>query len=290
MNTLKRLAPIALVYCVVLSPSSFAEAHASSTDAVIDLAQKQITAYLEKLADFHCTESVTQQKLTPNGHVEATERAKYDYLIMMSGTGNEFQLNESRVDAESAHGKRTQLPMLVTNGVATVLLVFHPYYRDSFTFEAGAEESIDGRAAIPVHFAHITGRRTPAALALRGREYPLELTGTAWLDERSGEVIKVEATLEHDMSDVGLRALHVQVNYKPSAPDKNVGTLDLPALAVVDVETPRQHWRNTHVFDNYRGFSTDAEQDPNVKLHAANDSETNVPPGTPTALASAREK
>ena len=289
MKSIFRCASIALAGSFVL-PAAFAQAQASSTDAIIELAQKQITAYLDKLADFHCTELVTQQKLAPNGHVEATERATYDYLIMMNGTGDEFQLNESRVEAANARGKQTQLPMLVTNGVATVLLVFHPYYRDGFTFEAGAEESVSGRAAIPVHFTHITGRRTPAALALRGREYPLELTGTAWLDKRSGEVIKVEATLEHDMSDVGLRALHVQVDYKPSAPDKNVGTLDLPALAVVDVETPRQHWRNTHTFDNYRGFSTDAEQDPNVKLHAANDSDQKLSPGTPPALASAKEK
>jgi hypothetical protein len=289
MRFLFRCASTALA-CSVVLPASFAQTQVSSTDAVIELAQKQITAYLDKLADFHCTESVTQQKLTPNGHVEATERATYDYLIMMNGTGEEFQLNESRVEAANARGKQTQLPMLVTNGAATVLLVFHPYYRDAFKFEAGAEESLDGRAAIPVHFTHIAGRRTPAALALRGREYPLELTGTAWLDKRSGEVIKVAASLEHDMSDVGLRALHVQVDYKPSAPDKSVGTLDLPAMAVVDVETPRQHWRNTHTFDHYRGFSTDAEQDPNVKLHAANDPGPSLSPGTSTALASAREK
>ena len=289
MKPLTQFVSLAVASLGVLCPSN-GRTQAASTDAVIELAQKQITAYLDKLADFHCTESVTQEKLAPNGHVEVTERAKYDYLIMMNGTGEEFQLNESRVEAANARGKQTQLPMLVTNGVATVLLVFHPYYRGSFTFETGAEESIEGHPAIPVHFAHIAGQRTPAALALRGREYPLELTGTAWLDKQSGEVLKVEATLEHDMSDVGLRALHVLVDYKPSAPDKNVGKLDLPSVAVIDVETPRQHWRNTHIFDNYRGFSTDAEQDPNVKLHAANDPNQNLSPNSPTALASAKEK
>lgn len=279
-----------LLLASVLAHTAQTVSAQNSNNTAVDMAQKQITAYLDKLADFHCTESVTQQKLTPNGHVEATEHAKYDYLIMMNGTGDEFQLNESRIESANARGKQTQLPMLVTNGVATVLLVFHPYYRDSFTFEAGAEENVDGHPAIPVRFAHITGRRTPAALALRGREYPLELEGTAWLDRQSGEVVKVEANLQHDMTDVGLRALHVQVEYKPSAPNKSVGTLDLPALAVVDVETPRQHWRNTHVFDNYRGFSTDAEQDPNVKVRSANNPEPNSPPDTAPALASAREK
>ena len=250
-------------------PSSLTAADSPSTAAAINHAQQQITAYLDKLADLHCTESVTQQKLAPNGHVEVTERAKYDYLIMMSGTGDEFQLNESRIEAANDKNKQPQLPMLVTNGVATVLLVFHPYYRDGFTFEAGNEEVLNGRPATPVHFAHIAGRRTPAALALRGREYPLELEGTAWLDSQSGEVLKVEASLLHDMSDVGLRSLHVNVEYRLGEPGKDVGPLTLPAMAVVDVTTPRQHWRNTHVFNNYRGFSTDAEQDPNVKVRCA---------------------
>lgn len=241
-------------------------AEPASTPAAVDQAQRQITAYLDKLADLHCTETVTQQKLAGNGHVEATVRARYDYLIMMSGTGDQFQLNESRVDSSSAPGKQPRLPMLVTNGAATVLLVFHPYYRNSFTFDEGNQEVVNGRPAISIHFAHIAGRRTPAALALRGREYPLELQGTAWLDTQSGEVLKVEANLLNDMSDVGLKSLQIHVDYKPGSPDKDIGQLTLPALAVVDVTTPRQHWRNTHVFDRYRGFSTDAEQDPNVKV------------------------
>jgi hypothetical protein len=249
--------------------------------AAINHAQQQITAYLDKLADLHCTESVIQEKLTPNGHVEATQRAKYDYLIMMSGSGDEFQLNESRIEAASGDNKQPQLPMLVTNGVATVLLVFHPYYRDGFTFEAGNEEIVSGRPAIPVHFSHIAERRTPAALALRGREYPLELQGTAWLDSQSGEVLEVEASLLNDMSDVGLRSLHIHVEYKPGDPSKDLVPLTLPALAVVDVVTPRQHWRNTHTFNNYKGFSIEAEQDPNVKVRGANASPDGTPdPGT----------
>jgi hypothetical protein len=265
-----RLIP-SVIFIVFLSHLAIAEsaATASATEATIAQAQHQITAYLDKLADLHCTESVTQEKISPSGHVEATERGKYDYLIMMSGSGDEFQLNESRIESASAHNKQLQLPMLVTNGVATVLLVFHPYYRDGFTFEADSPEAVNGTFAIPVHFAHIAGRRTPAALALRGREYPLELQGTAWLDSRTGEVLKVDASLLHDMSDVGLRSLNIHVEYKPLTPGKDVGPLTLPALAVVDVTTPRQHWRNTHVFENYRGFSIEAEQDPNVKVKPA---------------------
>jgi hypothetical protein len=108
---------------------------------------------------------------------------------------------------------------------------------------------------------------------LRGREFPLPLEGTAWLDKQTGQVIAIEASLMSDMSDIGLRSLRVHVDYKPVELAKSAGTLTLPARAVVDVATPRQHWRNTHDFSSYKSFSTDAEQGTDVKVH------TNKPSG-----------
>ena len=255
-----------LVWLLLFAPAVIAAGQSSSAPSAADLAQRQVIAYLAKLADLHCTESVTQEKLAGNGHVEASEHAKYDYLIMIDGNGDDLQLNESRI--ESSASRHKPLPLLVTNGFSTVLLVFHPYYRDRFTFETGPDEVADGLELIPVSFSHIRGRRSPAALALRGREYPLELKGTAWLDRQSGQVVKMDAGLLHDMSDIGLRSLKIHVEYKPARLGKDLSTVTLPALAVVDVTTPLQHWRNTHVFDGYQNFSTDAEQDSNVKIRA----------------------
>lgn len=252
-------------------------------------AQKQITAYLIQLADLHCTESVTQEKLAANGHVEHSTRAQFDYLIMMSGTGDEFQLNESRIESAGSKDKKPQLPMLVTNGVATILLVFHPYYRDGFAFAVQPDETVDGRLTVPIHFAHIQGRRTPAALALRGRTYPLDLEGTAWLDRETDQVVKVEANLLRDMSDVGLRSLDLHVDYKPVALRGVPKAVVLPTVAEVDVSTPKQHWRNRHVFDHYQTFSTDVEQDSNVKIRAEND-KPEIAPAPSMSSAGTKEK
>ena len=244
----------------------------AQTDQVIALAQKQITAYLAQLADVHCRETVTQQKLSSNGHVETTEKEQFDYLIMMNGNNDELQLNESRVETSPNGHKAVVMPMLVTNGVATVLMVFHPYYRDSFEFSAQPEVYLDGVQATPIHFSHVSGRRTPAALALRGREYPLDLQGTAWLNVKTGTVMRVEADLLRDMSDIGLRSLHLEVDYRPVNLGKQTATM--PSVAVVDVTTPRQHWRNTHEFADYKLFSVAVEQDPKIQVRPA-------PPDTP---------
>ena len=70
-----------------------------------------------------------------------------------------------------------------------------------------------------------------------------------------------------DMSDIGLRSLGVHVDYKPVELSSGAGALMLPARAVVDVATPRQHWRNTHDFGSYKSFSTEAEQGTDIKVH-----------------------
>lgn len=279
-----------ILVAVLAMPLAAVGASAASVDSsdAIALAQKQIGGYLQRLGDLHCTETVTQERLGDKGRVLGAERDTFDYLIMMSGDADDFQLNESRIENKGTRHKLAAMPMLVTNGIATVLLVFHPYYRDAFIFKTGPAETVDGEPAIPIHFGHIPGRRTPAALALRGREYPLDLEGTAWLDEASGQVVKVDATLERDMSDVGLRSLKIEVVYKPELLSGRESQIDLPAVAVIDVTTPRQHWRNTHVFSDYKSFSTGAQQSSSVKVITGKNS-----PGdqqTPSSSPEAPEK
>jgi hypothetical protein len=248
--------------------------------SLVDRAQKQVVAYVAKLADLHCTEDVVQEKLKPNGGTLLSTKSQYDYFLYMQGNSYDFQLSESRLEVGTQ--KQARQPLLLTNGFSTLLLVFHPYYRNGFEFTSGPAETVEGRSVIPVHFAHIQGARTPAALALRGREFPLELEGTAWLDASSGQVVRMNAGLEREMTDVGMKSLKIQVDYMPSP--KPSDHFMVPAKAVVDVQTPKQHWRNIHTFHNYKLFSTEANQDPAVKVKAEkeNPANPNAPPASAT--------
>jgi hypothetical protein len=102
------------------------------------------------------------------------------------------------------------------------------------------------------------------ALALRNREFPIDMSGTVWVNPGSGAVMRIEAHLQHEMADVGLKSLNIRVDYTPVDLKQVQAPENFPSLAVVEVATLKQHWRNTHAFANYRGFSTDAVQDPNV--------------------------
>jgi hypothetical protein len=267
---------IKLSLAIALAPAA-ALAQAAVPVNLVDLAQKQVVDYVGKLADLHCIEDVVQEKLRPNGNIEVSRHGEFDYFLYMQGNSYDFQLSESRLEVGTS--KPARAPMLLSNGFSTLLLVFHPYYRNAFEFTAGAQQTLDGRAVVPVHFSHIAGARSPAALALRGREFPLELAGTAWLDASSGQVIRMDAALEREMSDVGLSSLKIQVDYTPAP--RSTDNFMVPAKAVVDLETPKQHWKNVHTFHNYKLFSTEATQDTAVKIKPSKDqADPNAPPSS----------
>ena len=276
-----RRSPSAILLCLglALAPHA-ARAQAAVPVSLVDQAQKQVVAYIAKLADLHCTEDVLQEKLKPNGGTELSSKSQYDYFLYMQGDSYDFQLSESRLEVGTQ--KPARQPLLLTNGFSTLLLVFHPYYRNAFDFTTGPSETLEGRLVVPVHFAHIQGARSPAALALRGREFPLELEGTAWLDPNSGQVVRMDAGLEREMTDIGLKSLRIRVDYMPSP--KASDHFMVPARAVVELQTPRQHWRNSHTFHNYKLFSTEANQDPAVRVKTSK--ETPADPNAAPAPAS----
>lgn len=232
----------------------------TKAESAIDRATAYVSSYLNELADVTCTENVSQEKLTPKGKMELHEEATYDYLIMMDGSQDQFTLNESRLLKTSDHSKKN-LPMLVTNGFSTLFLVFHPYYRDGFAMTEEGSVVESGRQLVRIHFTHIHGKRTPIALAIQGREYPLEIEGTAWVDAQTGGVVRISAGLAEPMDDIGLRTLSMQVNFSEMKVAGAEQSYFYPQSAYVEVETKKQRWRNIHVFSNYKrfGVSTSSE-------------------------------
>jgi len=220
----------------------------------------QTSEFLDQFSDVKCTELVRQEKLGKDDKVELKEESTYDYLVILTNTGGELNLSESRIPVHEAKRDRKNTPMLLSNGFATLFLVFHPYYSEAFKFSLAGEEVIAGRTMEKINFQHVPGMKSPAALALRGREYPLELTGTAWIDPQTGSIAKIEAGIADTLQDVGLKALNSEIDFTPM-PFSGVNQVYwFPTVAKVEVETPRQHWRNLHQFSSYKKFEVSTEE------------------------------
>jgi hypothetical protein len=233
---------------------------ADNLEDILSLAAARVADSLERFSEAKCTEKVEQQKLSGDGKVERDITSTYDYLVIFTDAGGELSLVESRQPVGQVKSQKNNTPLLVTNGFATLFLVFHPYYAGSFQFTALEDETVGTHRLKKIGFQYLRGTRSPAALALRGREYPLPLSGTAWIERDTGVIARIVADLGNTMEDVGLKTLHSEVEYAPVPFRELKESYWFPARASVEVETSRQHWRNTHVFTDYQRFSVSTEE------------------------------
>lgn len=227
---------------------------------LLERAGEHSARFLEQFLEVKCTELVTQEKLDAKGKVQARQESAFDYLAILASAGGNLSLSESRLPVKQGKKVDKSVSLLVSNGFATLFLVFHPYYQGSFQFTALDEDTIAGRQLAGVGFRHIPGTRSPMAMVLRGREYPLDLAGTAWIDPATGAIAKISGGLESGLPDLGLQQLQTEVQFAP-VPFRNASeTSWFPVVATIDVETPKQHWRNIHRFTEYKRFSVSTEE------------------------------
>lgn len=220
---------------------------------IFQKARSLVDKFFEQSTNVVCTENVSQAVVGKNGKVDYREDSVFDYQLQASPNGGSLKLVESR-DTRKAAFRDSAHTLLITNGFTAMLLIMHPSYESSYTFEPAGQESIDGVTFAKFIFKAVPGAASPAALQLRGHNYPLPLSGSIWIEPQSGAVAKLVASLDSSLSDLGLQGIRSEIHYslvRFHDPDESYW---MPASAIIDVETPRQHWRNIHRFSGYKRF------------------------------------
>ena len=225
--------------------------------ALLERVGQQVEQFWNYFSSVTCTEEMTQSKIGEKGKVLFAQRESFDYLIILQTSGTDLAVDESRVEKthKTSKGKAS---LLETNGFSILSLIFHPLYQSRYEFHRLPDESGPGRQLLRVGFQQVAEDHPLSVLLLREREYPLLWRGTAWIDPASFAVVRVQAGLGGSMAETGLLRLDADVTY--SEVRFNEAThFWLPSRAVIEAETRRQHWRNTHLFSNYRRFEVETQ-------------------------------
>lgn len=263
MRSIRVMTTLAALLLSVLLVEPQAPAQSQSLDQILDRTGKSVARFLDELALVSCSEDVSQEKLNLKGKPEERVASSFEYMVLVQTQKDEPVLYESRQTMREAHSKKN-ISLLVSNGFATQLLIFHPYYQPSFTFERLPDVTNNGKTYAQVHFQHVRGRPTPAVLMLRGREYPISLAGVARIDPATGVVEHIATELGSSMEDVGLKSLRSDVEYSLVGFTKEAKSYWLPSQATIEVSTARQHWKNVHHFSGYHLFSVNVSQEVDV--------------------------
>jgi hypothetical protein len=221
-------------------------------------ARKSVSLFFELSTNVVCAESVMQTIVGKNGKPAYREESKYDYQLQAVSAGDSLKLQESR-DVRKQAFRDAARTLLITKGFATLLLIVHPKYESSYEFEPGGVENDGAVTLAKYNFKPVPGASSPAALQLRGKNYPLPLSGSIWIDKSTGAITRLTAAVDSSLSDLGLREMQSDIHYalvQFHDPDEAYW---MPVSATIDLETPLQHWRNVHRFTAYRRFRASIE-------------------------------
>ncbi len=216
-------------------------------------ARKNVEKFFAQSSNVVCEESIIQTLLGKNDKPFYREESKYDYQLEASSASGNLKLVESR-EPRKLPFRDPARTLLVTNGFVSMLLIVHPEYEASYQFAPAGEEVNDGVTLEKFSYKSIPGASSPAALRLRGRNYPLPFSGTIWVDKQTGAVTRLTAKLDSSMSDLGLKGMSTDIHYGLIQFHDPEEAYWMPVSATIDLETPLQHWRNIHRFTAYRRF------------------------------------
>jgi hypothetical protein len=228
---------------------------AGTEPGILDLAARAAERAIADLSSVACTETVVETKLSEKEKTEERRKRTFDYLVLLDTDDGDLSVTESRI--EQAGAKKTEAkPMLASTGFATMGLIFHPYYQNSFEFSDLGLVEDGGREWRRLGFEFRPGKRSPSVLRAGAREYPLAWKGEARLDPATGRIASIQASLGAQLEEIGLESLEASVRYgPPEVKDAARGSGEwLPLEAVVDLKTHHQHWRNVHTFGGYKHF------------------------------------
>jgi hypothetical protein len=221
-------------------------------------ARKSVGLFFQQSTNVVCAESVMQTIVGKNGKPAYREESKYDYQLQAVSAGDSLKLQESR-DVRKQAFRDAARTLLITKGFATLLLIVHPKYESSYEFEPAGVENDGTATLVKYNFKPVPGASSPAALQLRGKNYPLPLSGSIWIDKSTGAITRLTAAVDSSLSDLGLREMQSDIHYalvQFHDPDEAYW---MPVSATIDLETPLQHWRNVHRFTAYRRFRASIE-------------------------------
>ena len=218
---------------------------------LLELAARSAEREIAALSSVACTETVVETKLNARDKSEQRRRRTFDYLVLVDTEDGDLAITESRVE-QGGSKKSDAKPLLASTGFATMMLILHPYYQNSFEFSDLGTVEEGGRPWRRLGFEFRPGERSPSVLRAGAREYPLTWRGEVRLDEATGRIASVRASLGSQLEEIGLESLETSVRYGP-VPGQESGEW-LPLEAVIDLKTRHQHWRNVHTFGAYRRF------------------------------------
>jgi tetratricopeptide (TPR) repeat protein len=232
-----------------------------SLSAVLHGAGQRAEELLNTLQKFDAAERVEHYKLNAAGIPGAADVRSFDYVVSVSHDAKGgFQMQEYR---NGGVAKAQEFPSgISTANLSGHGLIFHPLLAPGFHFACEGLGEWKGHSTWLVHFEEKKNDLNPfRSYDIEGVMYPLQLTGRAWIDAGTFQVLRLESDLLKPIEKIHLTREHINIEFASVQFHSGNQQLWLPQTADLYVEWNGHRFYRRHSFSNFKIFSTDATQE-----------------------------
>lgn len=234
---------------------------ACALDEVVRKAGERVREFVRNVDRFTATETITHESINRWGLASSPVKFKFDYLVSIGEIKPGFlDIEEFRSRTYSADGFPDGI---VDRGLATQLLIFHPYYIDEFDMTCEGLAHWNDRSVWQVYFRQRSDRPNTTKsyrIGENGPSYPAALTGRAWIAADTFQIVRLEMNLVAPLPEIRLVADHTMVEYGPVNFRQRATELWLPQTAEFYYDWRGHRGHRIHRFTNYLLFSVEDRQ------------------------------
>ena len=232
---------------------------ACNLEEVVQKAGEKIQEFVKNVERFTATESFLHESINKSGQVSATEKRKYDYMVSVQeirpgilAVEEYLSLGTTPVDFPGG---------ITTKGLPALILIFHPYYSESFSMKCEGLAIANGQRAWQIYFRQREDKPNGIRAYRFGRNArPIALKGRAWIVADSYQIVDLQTDLVDALPDIRLTVDHTSIEYGPVHFSSRGVDMWLPQTAEVFSELRGKRIHRRLGFSNYLLFAVDDTQ------------------------------
>jgi Tetratricopeptide repeat len=240
---------------------------------------KRVHAFIDSVNRISATESLDDEVIDHFGFPSRRESRNYTYVASVQ------EIRPGAYNVEEYRNGTMALDIfperIATLGLTSLVMVFHPVYRDDYQVSCEGLSRWHGGLAWQVHFRQRPDK--PARLRayrIGGQTFPVSLRGRAWIAVNTFQVVSLETDVVAPIPQIRLKAEHTAIEYMPVKFSSHNQELWLPESAELFFDFGGRRMHRRHHFRDYMLFSVDEKQKisaPKIEAETNPDSGTAVP-------------
>jgi len=214
---------------------------------------------VRNIGDLIAHEEVTEEKLKPNGKVQAKQRIQDNYLILHHGyawgANAEYRMDD-KGNRLGPIGLGLEKGYLVTSGHALSCISFATATQSQSRFRYLGDEKIGSREAYVLGFAQEPGKTTffSTMRGTGGQDVDLLTQGILWVDKGTFQILRMRSDPLAPNAELGLEELTTEINFSEVRLQDVSEPLWLPSDVDVYIAIRGEKFHNLHHYSNYRRY------------------------------------